>query len=98
MRRLGLIAVATLVARVGAAQSFTTDDPVLRRIWSIGMDSSRTYSLAQALMDSVGPRLTGSPGQKAGVDWLVSTYRSWGINARAEQYGTWRGWRRGATH
>jgi len=62
------------------------------------MDSSQTYSLAQTLLDSIGPRLTGSPGIKSGNNWLVATYKRWGINARNEHYGTWRGWRRGVTH
>ena len=81
-----------------AGQTLPTDDAVLRRIWAVGMDSSRTWELAQALFDSVGPRLTGSPQQKAGNDWLLARYREWGIPARNEQYGTWKGWRRGPTH
>jgi len=91
-------AAALLAARGVGAQAFPTDDPVLRRIWTLTMDSSQAPALAQALLDSVGPRLTGTPNQKAGVDWLVSKYRAWGIGARAEQYGTWRGWRRGISH
>jgi hypothetical protein len=99
MRRLpAVLALAVLSARFGQAQSFPTDDPTLRRIWAIGMDSSEAYPLAQALLDSVGPRLTGTPQQKAGIDWLLAKYKGWGITARAEQYGTWRGWRRGVTH
>jgi carboxypeptidase Q len=95
-----LVSAALLLSATHTAggQSFATNDPVLRRIWSVGMDSSQTYPLMQALTDSVGPRLTGTPGQKAGNDWLLAKYRAWGINARAEQYGTWRGWRRGVTH
>src|SRR6185437_14443769 len=81
-----------------AAQTFPTNDPVLKRIWAIGMDSSETEHLAEQLFDSIGPRLTGSPEQKLGNDWLVHTYRAWGIDARNEQYGTWRGWRRGYSH
>ena len=88
----------TLGTSTAGAQTFTTDDPVLRRIWAMGMDSSRTYEFAQVLMDSIGPRLTGTPELEAAGDWLVSQYASWGIPARAEQYGTWRGWRRGPTH
>lgn len=80
------------------AQVFPTDEPVIRRIWAEGMENSEAYRLAQALMDSLGPRLTGSPSQKAAQDWLVQTYGSWGIEARNERYGTWRGWERGATH
>jgi carboxypeptidase Q len=80
------------------AQTFPTDDPILRRMWALGMDSSQTYRLAQVLLDSIGPRLTGTPGIRAGNEWLVKTYQGWGITARNEQYGTWRGWERGVTH
>ncbi len=86
---------ALLLAAPLAAQS---TDPVLGRIWSLGMDSSHTEQLAQTLFDSIGPRLTGTQGQKNGNDWLVKTYGAWGINARNEQSGTWRGWRRGTAH
>jgi hypothetical protein len=103
MRRLLLLSAALAVAAAGpfrtlGAQSHPTDDPVLRRIWAIGMDSSRTMELSSVLFDSLGPRLQGAPDTKRAQDWLVSTYRSWGIDAKNEQYGTWRGWRRGYSH
>jgi carboxypeptidase Q len=102
MRRLlAAVAVTLLLAtpfRGVAAQTFPTDDPILKRIWAIGMDSSRTMELSSALLDSIGPRLAGSPGQKRAQDWLVKTYASLGISAKNEQYGTWRGWRRGWSH
>jgi hypothetical protein len=102
MRRLTTVVagfVLLAAARVPlAAQTFPTDDPVLKKIWDIGMNGSQTERLAQALLDSIGPRLTGSPGQKAGNAWLVKMYNSWGIDAKNEQYGTWRGWRRGTSH
>ncbi|MGI9181391.1 MAG: M28 family peptidase [Longimicrobiaceae bacterium] len=75
-----------------------TDDPVLRRIWAEGMENSQLPRLAQTLLDSIGPRLTGTPQKKAAHDWTVATYQGWGIQARNEQYGTWLGWRRGVTH
>jgi carboxypeptidase Q len=78
--------------------TFPTSDPVLRRIWQIGMDSSHTMQLANALFDSIGPRLTASPGIKAASDWVISRYKAWGIDAKAERHGTWRGWRRGVSH
>jgi hypothetical protein len=62
------------------------------------MDSSQLQPLAHVLLDSIGPRLTASPSFKSASDWVVKTYKSWGIDARQEQYGTWRGWRRGASH
>ena len=77
---------------------FAVEDPVLRRIWALETDSSQLTRLAQALLDSVGPRLTATPGMTAGQNWLIATYTRWGITARKEQYGTWRSWRRGKTH
>ena len=77
---------------------FAVADPILRRIWSVGNDSSQLPHLAQLLFDSLGPRLTASPGMTAAQNWLVATYTTLGIAARKEQYGTWRGWRRGPTH
>jgi carboxypeptidase Q len=81
-----------------AAQQFTSDDPVLQRIWAEGTQNSQLFPLAQSLMDSIGPRLTGTPEQDAAHRWAVEKYRQWGITARNEQYGTWQGWRRGVTH
>ena len=100
MRRtlVGAALALGLATGTAAAQTFATDNPVLRRIWTLGMDSSQTYRLAQVLFDSVGPRLTGSPGFKSASDWAIATYQSWSISARAEPYGTWRGWRRGPAH
>ena len=81
------------------AQTFPTDDPVIRQMWQEGMEEgSQVFDLAQALLDSIGPRLTGSPGFNAAGDWLVSKYAGWGIDAGKQQYGTWRGWDRGYSH
>ena len=87
-----LLAVTTTA---GVAQSYATSDPIIRQIYTEGMNNSQAYKLSQILSDSIGPRLTGSPGIKRGNDWLVATYKSWGIDARNEQYGKWKGWRRG---
>ncbi len=101
MRRmllLGLLAAFLAPIPAVSAQSFSSDDPIIKRIWAMGMDSSQVGTLAQVLDDSIGPRLTGSPGMKAGNDWLVSMYSRWGIGAENVQYGTWKGWKRGASH
>ncbi|MGH7500769.1 MAG: M28 family peptidase [Longimicrobiales bacterium] len=102
MRRLACaLAGVTLAAGARAipAQTFPTEDPVIRRIWQEGMeDGSQIYRLAQVLLDSIGPRLTGSPGHLGATDWAVKMYEGWGIPVRKEQYGTWRSWRRERTH
>jgi len=92
------IVVGVLTGRAVSAQTFPTDDSVLRAIWTLGMDSSQTRTLAQVLLDSIGPRLTGSPGHQSATQWLLQRYTSWGVPARREQYGTWDSWRRGITH
>lgn len=91
----GLLAVTL---RPVTAQTFPTNDPVIKRIYAVGMDSTHLYSLAHTLFDSLGPRLTGTPNMKRAQDWLVSLYKSWGIDAREEKYGTWRSWDRGHSH
>jgi carboxypeptidase Q len=102
MTLLRTLSIAGAFAFVGAAplsaQQFPTNDPALQRIWRLGMDSSQVQPLAQALFDSIGPRLTGSPGLRAASDWVINKYKSWGIDAKREQYGTWRGWERGVSH
>ena len=91
---LGLLSFPT----VTMSQVMPTDDPIIKKIWDEGMQRSQAMSLIQVLSDSIGPRLTGTPGIRRGNDWLVATYQKWGVTARNEQYGTWIGWRRGTTH
>ena len=80
------------------AQDFPTDDPVIHRMWEIGMEHSRTETLAQVLMDSIGPRWEGTPNLASAQDWLLQIYTSWGVPARKEQYGTFPGWEQGILH
>jgi hypothetical protein len=99
-RRLTLLAAGALLvwAPNAGAQTFTVDDPVLQKMWEVGMEESRALELAQVLLDSIGPRLPGTPGMSAAENWVVGQYESWGIEARIEEYGTWTGWERGTTH
>ncbi len=73
---LTLVAAFLTTASVAAAQTFPVDDPVIQRIWEEGMENSQAYSLAQALLDSIGPRLSGSPAHKAANDWAVQMFRA----------------------
>src|SRR3954465_1793663 len=96
------IRIALVLAAIGAtlpahatAQDNPTGDPVVQRIYEEGMRHSQAAHFAQVLMDSIGPRLTGSAANRAANDWLVRTYQSWGVDVKNEQYGTWRDWTRG---
>jgi carboxypeptidase Q len=104
-RFLAAVAAAALAVPAAATaqnfpqpSGFVIENPVLRRIWALGMDSSMIERYGQTLFDSLGPRLVAAPQMDAAQNWLVQTYQSLGITARREQYGTWRGWRRGRTH
>jgi carboxypeptidase Q len=93
-----LVITVGLVPTALEAQTFRSDDPVIRQMWEEGMERSQTYPLAQVLMDSIGPRLTGAPGMDHSAEWLVERYQQWGIDVRIEEYGTWKGWDHGHVH
>jgi hypothetical protein len=93
---LGLAAAAT--ADQADAQQLATDDPVLSAIWDEAMNRSQLEPMGQALLDSIGPRLTASPQMERAQAWAVAKLESWDIEARLERYGTWEGWDRGPSH
>jgi len=99
-RMLRLLLLLTLgFVGPAQAQTFPTEDPVIRRMWQEGMEEgSQAFELAQALMDSIGPRLMGSPAYADAADWIVDRYAEWGIEAERQVYGTWLGWERGTSH
>jgi hypothetical protein len=67
-------------------------------MWEVGIENSQVAELAHVLLDRIGPRLPGSPGLDEAQDWLLEVFARWGIEARKEQYGTWRGWTDGILH
>jgi len=73
-------------------------DEIVSQIVAEANENSQLENLAHELMDMVGPRLVGTPQMKAANDWAIATYKKWGIEAKNEQWGTWRGWERGITH
>ena len=102
MRRtlIALTLSAGLLASARSAQSQTLagQDSVIAKIRIEEQQRSQLYPLAQTLMDSIGPRLTGTVEQLRANAWVLATYRRWGIPARAHQYGTWLDWRREIAH
>lgn len=86
--------VLLLVAQVAFAQQ----SEIVTKLVAEGNDNSQLENLAHQLMDVIGPRLVGTPQMKAANDWAVTTYKSWGIEAKNEEWGKWRGWERGISH
>ena len=73
-------------------------DPVIDNIIKEATENSQLERLGYELMDKIGPRLVGTPQMKKANDWAVNKYTSWGIPAKNEKWGEWRGWERGITH
>ena len=80
------------------AQSNKSKDPVIENIIKEANENSQLEKLGHELMDVIGPRLVGTPQMKQANDWAVAKYESWGITARNEKWGEWRGWERISTH
>lgn len=76
----------------------SSKDPVINNIVNEENSNSQLEKLAHELLDVVGPRLVGSPQMKQANDWAVKKYGDWGITARNEKWGEWRGWQRGVSH
>ncbi|WP_394748855.1 M20/M25/M40 family metallo-hydrolase [Spongiimicrobium salis] len=75
-----------------------TDKDVTSAIVAEAVNNSQLENLGHELLDVIGPRLVGSPQMKTAHDWAVKKYADWGISAKNEQWGEWRGWERGITH
>lgn len=73
-------------------------ETVIEAIVTEANENSQLEVLGHELMDGIGPRLVGTPQMKNAHDWAVAKYASWGIPARNEQWGEWKGWERGITH
>ncbi|MEJ7777974.1 MAG: M20/M25/M40 family metallo-hydrolase [Daejeonella sp.] len=75
-----------------------TKDQVVENIIKEATQNSQLKRLAHELTDGIGPRLVGTPQMKQAHDWAVAKYQTWGISARNEKWGEWRGWERGVSH
>jgi hypothetical protein len=73
-------------------------DAVIQGMIKEANENSQLERLAHELLDVIGPRLVGTPQMEQASQWAINQYKEWGIDARQEKYGTWRGWERGITH
>lgn len=75
-----------------------SQEEMVQKITDEATNNSQLEKLAHEMLDVVGPRLVGSPQMKQAHDWAVTKYGSWDIDARNEEWGKWKGWKRGITH
>ncbi len=74
-----------------------TTNPVIENMVKEATENSQLEKLGHELLDVIGPRLVGTPQMKQANDWAVEKYKSWGIAAKNEKWGEWKGWERGTT-
>ncbi|MBL0055414.1 MAG: M20/M25/M40 family metallo-hydrolase [Chitinophagaceae bacterium] len=98
MKKIATLLLTThlLLSVFSFAQS--KDSLVVVAIIKEATENSRLENLATELLTDIGPRLVGTPKMQQAHDWALANYQSWGINARNEKWGEWRGWERGITH
>ena len=97
MKRIFLLSVLAITLSINGL--FAQDkDPIIENIIKEANENSQLERLAHELLDVVGPRLVGTPQMEHASKWAIEQYAKWGIEARQEKYGTWRGWERGITH
>jgi carboxypeptidase Q len=64
------------------------DIAMYQRIRDEGLNRSHVMEFASALMDGIGPRLTGSPNAKKANEWTLNTLSKIGLqNAHLEDWG-----------
>ncbi|MCU0396285.1 MAG: hypothetical protein MUF29_10270, partial [Chitinophagaceae bacterium] len=98
MKRIVFVWCVLLLLPATRLLAQVKDSMVVAAIVQEATRNSQLEVLAHELMDGIGPRLVGSPKMQQAHDWAVAKYGSWGIAARNEQWGEWRGWERGVTH
>lgn len=91
-----LILVCTTTFLSAVAQR--SDSLIIASIIREANENSQVKTLGHQLVDLIGPRLVGTPQMQQAHEWAVRTYSDWGITARNEKWGEWRGWERGVTH
>jgi hypothetical protein len=97
MKKIGLcLIVFVMLSDASFAQ--VKDSIMVSGIVKEANENSQLEALAFELVDGIGARLVGTPQMKQANDWAVKKYSSWGIDAKNEKWGEWRGWERGITH
>lgn len=97
MRKVVHLTIIALFLTTAFCMSQSTEG-IVAQIQKEGTENSQLQQLAHELLDVIGPRLVGTPQMKKAHDWALDTYGKLGIEAKNEQWGTWRGWERGITH
>src|ERR1700712_489952 len=96
LSRVALLII--FLAGSSVARTQGKDSMMVAGIVKEATTNSQLEKLSHELFDVIGPRLVGTPQMKQANDWAVAKYGTWGIEAKNEKWGEWRGWERGVSH
>ena len=91
MKKVKLIFFIALLCLSPVIYAQQKDSAVTAAIVKEATENSQLEKLAHELLDGIGPRLVGTPQMKQAHDWAIAKYSDWGITARTEKWGEWRG-------
>ncbi len=91
---LALIAALAAVAAAPARAQEKVDLATIANIKDEAANRSQVMETMSWLTDVYGPRLTGSPNERAAAEWTLKALSGWGVqNAHLETWPFYRGWR-----
>ncbi len=79
MMRKSIIPFLLLASHFTLAQ--TTDETTIKWIFDEALKNGKSYSMLEHLTTYIGPRLSGSPGAAAAVEWGRSTMKDLGFDS-----------------
>ena len=94
--RGGAAAVPAPADRGPAAVPEPATVAAVRALAARGTSGTRAFEWLRRLTDEVGPRMSGSPGDRAAVAWAVDVTKSLGFSAVRAEPVTVPAWQRGA--
>ena len=98
MKKFAFLALIMLSFGSARLKAQDNDSITIAAIVKEATENSQLEKLGHELMDGIGPRLVGTPQMRQAHDWAIAKYNDWGITARNEKWGEWRGWERGVSH
>jgi hypothetical protein len=77
--RYFLLTVLLFTNLILKAQS--TDEQIIRKIYDEALAKGQSYEMLEHLCTKIGPRLSGSPGAAAAVEWSRQVMQAYGIDS-----------------